>query len=372
MTRWATRVAVVGGGAVGLSSAGDLAARGVEVTLYERDELGSGATGRAAGICYDAFADPLDADVARRALDRYAEWGLLEPCPYVWAARDADDGRAVREQVGEMQALGLDVEEVDPVTLGERYPGLDTGGLTACGVALAAGLVEPEVVVETLESRAESAGATIRTGTPVSLAGPTAVETPDGVESVDSVVVAAGPATEPLVADAGVSLALETYRAQALVTDPLDCDLPAFYDASREWYWRPRGDGLLVGDGAHAAEPDNCDPEADESFVRSAMERLAGATTLEHVPAVERAWAGCCTATPDRDPLIGRVADGLWVATGWQGHGLMRAPTVGEAIADGLCEGTEIDARVAEQFDPSRFDGDESFHPLGDPTADWD
>lgn len=363
-------VAVVGGGAVGLAVAGDLAARDIDVTLYERGDLGSGATGRAAGICYDAFADPLDAALAERALERYAEWDLLTPCPYVWVARDDDDARAVRGQVTEMQALGLDVEELDPTVLGERHPSLATDGLAACAIARSSGLVDPSGVVRFLTQRARAASVTVRTDTNVSLVDPTAIRTPDGIDSVERVVVAAGPATKPLVADIGASLALGSYRAQALRTAPVDGDLPSVYDATREFYWRPRGEGLLVGDGAHAVEPEHCDPDADQSFVRSARERLRESTTVN--PAVERSWAGCCTATPDRDPLVGPVADGLWVATGWQGHGLMRAPAIAEAVADGVCDGTEIDSRVAEQFDPTRFDGDESFHPLGDPTADWD
>ena len=62
-------VAVLGGGAIGFAIAGALADRDRAVTLYERDELGSGATGRAAGICYDAFADPVDAAAARHAIE---------------------------------------------------------------------------------------------------------------------------------------------------------------------------------------------------------------------------------------------------------------------------------------------------------------
>jgi len=141
------RVGIVGGGCVGLTVAGDLAAAGSDVTLYERDDPGSGATGRAAGICYDAFADPTDAAVATRALDRYREWGLLSPSPYVWVAREAEDAAAVREQVTEMRALGLDVQSIEPETLGERYPAVATDGLVACAVANDAGTVEPEAVV---------------------------------------------------------------------------------------------------------------------------------------------------------------------------------------------------------------------------------
>jgi sarcosine oxidase subunit beta len=364
------RVGIVGGGCVGLVVAGDLAEGGLDVTLYERGKLGSGATGRAAGICYDAVADPTDAAVATRALDRYRGWGLLTPRPYVWVARDERDARAVREQAAEMRALGLDVEELSPATLGERYPALETDGVVACAVANAAGTVEPDDVVAHLAERARSAGVTIESGTPASLADPTTVETAEGVVSFDAVVVAAGPATKPLVADLGVALALKTYRAQALVTEPVAATLPSLYDASREFYWRPREDGLLVGDGAHAVDPQDCDPDADPSFLESALERLRAATTLD--PDVSRSWAGPCTATPDRDPLVGPVAEGLWVATGWQGHGLMRAPAIGEFLAERIRnESPRLDAPLAEQFDPTRFEGDEQFHPLGDPTADW-
>jgi len=182
--------------------------------------------------------------------------------------------------------------------------------------------------------------------------------------------VAAGPATKPLVADAGVSLALKSYRAQALVTDTVADSLPSLYDTSREFYWRPCEGGLLVGDGAHEVDSDHCDPQADPSFVQSALERPRAATPVH--PDVQRSWAGCCTAPPDRDPLLGTFGDGLWVATGWQGHGLMRAPAIGECLADRIRgEQCRFDRSVTEQFDPTRFDGDEQFHPLGDPTAAW-
>jgi sarcosine oxidase subunit beta len=364
------RVGVVGGGCVGLAVAGDLATAGIEVTLYERGDLGSGASGRAAGICYDAFADPTDAAVATRALERYREWGLLSPCPYVWVARNERDARAVHEQVTEMRALGLDVEAIPPNALGERYPAVETAGLTACAVANDAGTVTPDRVVNHLAERSRAAGATLRTETPVSLADPTTVLMADDETVFDAVVVAAGPATNPLLAAVDIPLALETYRAQVLVTGPVDVSLPSLYDASREFYWRPRNGGLLVGDGAHAVDPEDCDPAADPEFVESALERLRAATGLD--PAIAQSWAGPCTATPDRDPLVGPVADGLWVATGWQGHGLMRAPAIGEYLAERL-HGTAptVDAPLAEQFDPTRFGGDEEFHPLGDSTAEW-
>jgi len=160
------RVGIVGGGCVGLVAAADLAMRGATVTLYERGELGSGSTGRAAGICYDAFADPIDAAVADRALERYREWELLDPSPYVWFAREQTDATAIREQVAEMQALGRDVAEITPKELAERYPLLSTDGIAAAGIARSAGVLDPDAVVDRLAQRARDAGVIIRTETP--------------------------------------------------------------------------------------------------------------------------------------------------------------------------------------------------------------
>ncbi|GCF15022.1 sarcosine oxidase [Haloarcula mannanilytica] len=363
-------VAVVGGGAVGLSTATALARRGASVTVFERDELGSGATGRAAGLCYDAFADDVDAAVAADALSRYRDLDLFDPQPYVWVARDGSDATAVREQIAQMQRNGVVVETLTPAELGDRYPALDTSGIEVAGLARDAGVLNPDSVVATLAKQARANGATIETHTPVSLASPTSLETPCGTRTFDAVVVAAGPETKPLVADVGVSLALKAYRAQALVTDPVDAALPSFYDATREFYWRPRDDALLVGDGAHEVDPADWNPDADPEFVDRSLNRVEEAAALR--PACDRAWAGLCTATPDGAPLAGEVVDGLWVATGWQGHGLMRAPAMGDYLAAAVLDRPNpLSEHLPGRVDPTRFDGSETFAALDDPTRDW-
>jgi sarcosine oxidase subunit beta len=363
-------VAVVGGGAVGLSTALALTRHDASVTVFERDTLGSGASGRAAGLCYDAFADDVDAAVAADALARYRDLNLFEPQPYVWVARDESDATAVREQITQMQENGIAVDALTPSELGDRYPALDTGGIEVAGLARDAGVLDPDAVVSTLAERARGNGATIETGTAVSLASPTTIETPDETRTFDSVVVAAGPQTTPLVADIGVSLALKAYRAQALVTDPIDAALPSFYDATREFYWRPKDGALLVGDGAHEVDPADWNPDADAEFVDRSLARVEQATAL--TPACDRAWAGLCTATPDGAPLVGRVADGLWIATGWQGHGLMRAPAMGEYLAAAvLDQPNPLSEHLPGRVDPTRFDGSETFAALDDPTREW-
>jgi sarcosine oxidase subunit beta len=351
-------VAVVGGGAVGLTAAARLADRGVAVTLYERETLGSGATGRAAGLCYDAYADRADARIAARSLAAFRECGALSERPYVWVARAGDDtAEAVREQVAQMQQRGLDVTLFEPADLGARFPALETSHLAVGAVAENAGVVDTDAYLAAMECRATDCGVAVETQTPVGLLDERTVETPVGERGFDAVLLAAGAHTDGLAAMAGHSLALGRYRTQALVTDAVVESPPLFYDASARFYLRPAGDGLLVGDGtsAYDGRPDEVATSADAAFLEASVARVE--TALGETPDCKRSWAGLCTATPDGNPLVGHCGDGLYVATGWHGHGLMRAPAFGEAIAEEMTGGS-----ATPRFAPNRFDGDESIH----------
>ena len=48
---------------------------------------------------------------------------------------------------------------------------------------------------------------------------------------------------------------------------------------------------------------------------------------------LRRAWAGFYDMTPDAHPIIGPVADGVYAACGFSGHGFMQSPAVGDAVA---------------------------------------
>jgi glycine/D-amino acid oxidase-like deaminating enzyme len=358
------RVAVVGAGAVGVTAAHALAERGADVTVFEASEVASGASGRAAGVCYDAFADRVDAELAERALARFRELSgtdgfAFTDCPYVWLAREGDErhARAVREGVDRMHEHDRDVSLLSPAAFAERFPALEAD-IEVAAVAEDAGYADPAAYTRAVAELAERAGTDIRTRAPAGVREGPRVETPDGAESFDAVLVAAGAHTKRGV-ESLAPLPVKPYRVQALTTtDRPDAPLPMCYDATEGYYLRPHGDGLLVGDGTEPVEqhPDVWDREADDWFVAACegYEKRAFGTALP----VERAWAGLCTATPDGHPLAGALPghEGVYVATGWQGHGFMRAPAVGERLAAQVLGGEGIPA-----FDPGRFDGDESF-----------
>ncbi|PGF15582.1 sarcosine oxidase [Natrinema sp. CBA1119] len=361
-------VAVVGAGAIGATAAYDLACEGAAVTLYDRGGVASEATGRAAGICYDAFADGLDAEIAGDAIERFRAFSSDDTfsfveCPYVWLAREGDGQRAdaIRDQVRRMQDNDIVALEMGGDALAERFPALRTDDVDVAGIAGGAGYVDPTAYTACLAAAATGAGATLETETAVDVrTDPARVVRPDGeVHEVDAVLVAAGARTKGLLADAGIPLAVKPYRVQALVATA-DLAEPMCYDATGGFYLRPHSAGLLAGDGTEdrEADPDAYEREADSTFTDDLLERVShrvpGIADGDH--GLERAWAGLCTATPDRDPLVGRVRDGLYVATGFQGHGFMRAPAIGERLAAEILGGDGTDA-----FDPTRFRGDEAF-----------
>ncbi|WP_255170167.1 NAD(P)/FAD-dependent oxidoreductase [Natrononativus amylolyticus] len=357
-------VAVVGAGAVGATAAYDLARQGAAVTLYERGKIASGSSGRAAGVCYNAFADPLDAEIGSEAIERFRQlsgddtFPFVE-CPYVWLAREGDDRRAaaIREQVPRMQAAGVVALEMTPDELAERFPALRTDDVAVAAVAGAAGHTDPARYTACLAAAASGAGATIETDAAVAVRTDPARVVRDGVErEFDAVVVAAGAHTKRVLAAAGRSIATKPYRVQAL-TAAADLAEPMCYDATDGFYCRPHPTGILAGNGTEEieADPDGYDREANPGFADDLLSRIEHRLPgLE--PALERAWAGLCTATPDRDPLVGELEDGLYVATGFQGHGFMRAPAIGRRLADEVLGDDGIEA-----FDPTRFTGEEEF-----------
>ena len=64
------------------------------------------------------------------------------------------------------------------------------------------------------------------------------------------------------------------------------------------------------------------------------MPRLADAEVMD-------AWGGMYAMTPDHSAILGKLPGpkGLYIATGFSGHGMMHAPAVGCALAEYMMDG---------------------------------
>jgi sarcosine oxidase subunit beta len=81
------------------------------------------------------------------------------------------------------------------------------------------------------------------------------------------------------------------------------------------------------------------DTNVDESLVPDRLERIARRYPPAAHATVERSWAGLYDMTPDAHPIVGRVADGVYAACGFSGHGFMQSPAVGRALAEEIVNG---------------------------------
>jgi glycine/D-amino acid oxidase-like deaminating enzyme len=174
----------------------------------------------------------------------------------------------------------------------------------------------------------------------------------------ERVLVAAGPWTAGLVAPLGVTLPTTVERhivvcfrwTTAARVPWVVADLPLGY------YAKPDGAELVcIG---HLSPGRRVQP--DDALDAVSVDEVAavGGGLLTRVPSlgdldVQSAWASMYDVSPDWQPVIGEVAERIFVHTGSSGHGFKLAPALGEHVA-GLVMGDVIDRRIA-QFHPDRF-----------------
>lgn len=379
-------VVIVGGGAVGICLADALARETeYEVVVVERDRIGSGSTGRAVGGVRQQFGDRLRTALMLDARQRFEEYARtfedveFRACGYLFLAQTDAEAAGFERSASMYRDLGLSVEVLDPENIESRYPVLRTDDVTLGRFCPSDGVTDPHTVTARVAARAERAGVTIeesrsvRSITTESAGGhqvATGVETDEGRLRGETVVVAAGVWTPGLCEGLGLALPITPTRIQAAVseeTDALGPDDPFIVDVHERRYlrWEP-GPAVLVGgrnvNEQGPADPDRYDEGIDQEFLVQSAEFLEKRTRGLADRAIVNGWAGLKGVTPDGLPLVGPLeeVEGLYVAAGFNGHGFMLAPSIGECVAAHIESGGWRHAgHDLSPFDPDRFSGRE-------------
>ncbi len=372
------RVAIVGAGIVGAATARELAARGVDVDLFDSGPVAGGTTGLGEGnvLCSDKPPGPeLElAVLGRGAFDaieqRYGATARIRRKGALVVHRDEASLALEPARLEAMRAAGLRCVLLEPERARALEPGLAPEIL---GASLFPDDLQcdPRAIARALAEEAASTGARIHTSCRVEAIEPgSGVRTPDGVSEADAVVLAAGSWSAAPARGAGLELPLEPRKGQLVRLGPAGAvgvrhkvvdggylatvasdDAALQISTVLETTW----DGhVLVGSSRERRGFDtSVDPAVTAKLVARAAGILPAVTTLE----VEDAWAGLRPWLPDGLPAIGpsRAVPGLWVATGHEGAGVGLGPITGELVAAALCG--ERPALDLSPFDPDRFAG---------------
>ncbi|WP_440767441.1 FAD-dependent oxidoreductase [Natronorubrum sp. DTA7] len=164
-------VLVVGGGATGTGIARDLALRGVDVTLVDRDGLSAGASGRSHGLLHSGarYAES-DAEGALECLEenrilRVIGGECIRETRGLFVQLAGDDPNYFEEKRAACEEIGIPVEVIDGETAREAVPGLANAVERAMWVP--DGVVVPSRLVAANAADARDHGARILPHAPV-------------------------------------------------------------------------------------------------------------------------------------------------------------------------------------------------------------
>jgi sarcosine oxidase, subunit beta len=326
------RIVVHGAGAIGASVAYHLALLGArDVVLADRSEVGGGSTAKAMGGIRQQFSTAAEVKLARESIRFFEELGpgLFQQVGYLFLAT-SEEGLAALEARSELQAgLGVPVERFPRQRLAELAPGVRADDVLGGVVCLEDGVSDPPAVTRELVRRAAGLGVDVR-------------ERTRGEDVAAHVrVLACGAWSAEAAALYGVELPVRPLCRQLFETTPvpgLSQRLPMVLEEETGLHFRRRGDSLRTAMGD--PEPRwGFDERVDESILPDRLGRLANRFPAAARARVARAWAGLYDMTPDAHPVIGPIADGLFAACGFSGHGFMQSPAVGRAVAEEVLEG---------------------------------
>jgi len=363
--------AIVGGGVVGCALAYQLARRGVDVVLFEREQLGSQSTGRCAGGVRQQFSGEVNVRLQQVAVqllknfhqetgghadfrqigylflltrpEQIADWrGMLE----MWHQLGLEEARWVSAEDAHDLVPMLNVEDV----LGGTFCPSD-------------GLASPADVTAGYAAAARRHGARLKEGVSVT-----------GIEVCGSRVCAvrttAGDVVTPLVFNcagawsseigrmAGVEVPVKPYRRHIFVTGEfpdITRTTPMTVDFATSFYFHPEGDGVLMG-MSDRDEPSTFSTDVNWDLLERTVQVASHRAPALEGASIRSAWSGLYETTPDHQGILGpvRSVEGFWCACGFSGHGFMQAPAAGLVVSQLLLDGeSEVDVGA---FSHDRFE----------------
>jgi len=383
MARDRADLVIVGAGTVGgWASVFAREAGTGRVVVLEREGVGVGASGRAAGMVRAQGGSPdtvrlgsWSIDFYARQRERYGTDSGFVPRGYVILATTTAQERDARERVAMQRGVGLDARWVTPAEVRRLIPAMGEDGYRGGSYVPTDGWVDPPRNVRAYSLAMQRAGVELREG--VTFVGlrtragrrghrdVTAVETTAGTIATPLVLLTGGPALQAVAAAAGARAWVGYARHQVAVTEAspdLHADTTAMaFDIGAGLYWRPEEGGFLWG-MSNPEEAPGPGRAIDWAYLRTMQRRLRRLVPATEGLGLKKVWAATIEYTPDHLPLTGPLilrdgtfVDGAAIASAC-GHGMMWGPAVSRISTDLILDGRTDVVERPEDLRMDRFD----------------
>jgi sarcosine oxidase subunit beta len=379
------RVAIIGGGAAGLSIALNLVEMGgADVTVIERDHLVSKSSGLSVGVFTRQYTNALDLDLRAYAHERMEHFEAagdvtFNRVGYLRLGHDAAALESFELAVELQRERGIhDGRVLDSDGIGGVVPHMTTDDIAGGLYGPSDGYLDGHTLCQVYAERAERLGAKVLQRTVIEeVTGgggrPFRLATNRGLVEADIVVNAAGAWADRVGDMLGAPVPVVAHREQICLgrfgTD-LGYTMPFLMDyivgsAKPGLYLRDEGHGHFVA-GHHTNEPHEPpvpDPDTYNRAVSRDFVEAIAADLLERFPGLPEiglteGWTGLYPLSPDGRAMVGpHPADaGIVVVAGLGGVGINLSPAVGRLAAEWVLEGEFRTIANVDDLAVGRFD----------------
>ena len=354
-----SKIAVIGAGIFGASTALELADRGHRVTLVEQFDQGDSRTtsnGLTRNIRFSHAGDEWytrSAWMARslwKELENRLSTELMVECGVAWFSHDEDGWGALSLKT--LESEGIPVERIDP-SEGERlYPSFNGDDLSFIVFEPTGGILRARKSVNALRSAFSEMGGNFIQGRAENIGGRVMVNGTD--VGGDIVVWACGPWI-PLLFDLGMDLQVTTQEV-IFFESPPEWDapnVPAYTDIEEAFYGCGGCEGrpFKLASDVRGKEfnPDKDERELSKEQLKWCKDYLTKRfPDLSGAKVKERRLCQY-TSTSDSNWIIAQVPgfNHQWIVGAGSGHGFKHGPALGKYVADLIEEKTKPETKFA-------------------------
>ncbi len=362
-------VVVVGGGGVGLSTAYHLAKKGLRVCILEKNYLGSGSSTRNAGgfrVHFKAEENVRYMVAGRKkllSLPKETGWNVTPITGgYFWVLHNEQAMQEFRELNRMWAGQGVPGQLLGGKEVKERLPTLELGATIGGFFGPQDGGFHHDLVVFGYQAALRRLRVDVREYSPVDgiiLEGDKVTGAKVGSREIrgEKLVICAGAWTPALSRLAGVDIPISAERREIGVTEPIKFFLSPFVIIPSEGVYFAQGlrgeiRGTVTDLKTEGLVPLVSTYAWTVEYARRLLRVFPGIAGVRF----NRQWSGYYEMTPDHSHIMGRGnawPEGLYVAAGFSGHGMMMSPITGELMAEHVSG--DATPQLMLPFSPDRF-----------------